>query len=250
MNSYRFNQIAMAVLGALLLIFGTRTIMQIAFEEHEPAKPGHEAAKKPAAEKPAGGGDNILALIATADPAKGAEVAKKCQLCHSFDKGGPNLIGPDLYGVLGRKIASHEGYEYSEALKKIGGDWGYLNIDQMIEHPNVFAPGTKMALFQGLPDAKQRAEVIAFLRTKNDNPPPLPDAKAAEAAPAEAHTGRRSRGRRCRWRGHCRYPREGRCQARRRRRQEMPDLPQLRQRRPEPDRPEPLRRAWPESRVA
>lgn len=186
MNAYRFNQIAMAVLGALLLVFGTRTIMKIAFEEHEPEQASH--AKKPEA-KPAGeagGGDNILALIATASPEKGADVAKKCQLCHNFDKGGPNLIGPNLYGVLDRKIASHEGYDYSDALKGKEGVWDYLNIDHMIEHPNVFAPGTKMALFQGLPEAKDRAAVIAFLRTKTDNPPPLPEAKAVEAAPAGA----------------------------------------------------------------
>jgi cytochrome c len=191
MNSYRFNQIAMAVLGALLLIFGTRTIVKIAFEEHEPEKPGYEVAgaKKPGAEQPgeaARGGDQILVLLAKADPAKGAEVAKKCQLCHNFDKGGPNLIGPNLYGVLGRDIASHEGYEYSGALKALSGNWDYLKIDGMITNPAVYAPGTKMALFQGLPDAKQRAEVLAFLRTKNDNPPPLPEAAAAPRAAAPA----------------------------------------------------------------
>jgi cytochrome c len=191
MNSYRFNQIAMAVLGALLLIFGTRTIVKIAFEEHEPEKPGYEVAgaKKPGAEQPgeaAQGGDQILVLLAKADPAKGAEVAKKCQLCHNFDKGGPNLIGPNLYGVLGRDIASHEGYEYSDTLKALPGNWDYLKIDGMITNPAVYAPGTKMALFQGLPDAKQRAEVLAFLRTKNDNPPPLPEAAAAAPAAAPA----------------------------------------------------------------
>ena len=186
MNSYRFNQIAMAVLGALLLIFATRTLVKIAMEEPEAEKPGYEVAgaKKPSEEKPAAQGDNILALIATADPAKGAEVAKKCQLCHNFDKGGPNLIGPNLYGVLGRDIGSHEGYEYSETLKGLPGNWDYLKIDGMITNPAAYAPGTKMALFQGLPDAKQRAEVLAFLRTKNDNPPPLPEASAA--APTEA----------------------------------------------------------------
>jgi cytochrome c len=194
MNSYRFNQIAMAVLGALLLIFGTRTIVKIAFEEHESEKPGYEVAgaKKPGAEQPGGeaaqGGDQILVLLAKADPAKGAEVAKKCQLCHSFDKGGPNLIGPNLYGVLGHDIASHEGYEYSEQLKALPGNWDYVQINSMVEHPNVFVPGTKMALFQGLPDAKQRAEVLAFLRTKNDNPPPLPEAGAAGGEAASGKT--------------------------------------------------------------
>ena len=182
MNYYRFNQIAMAVLGALLLFFGAKTIVNIAYEEHEPEKPGYDVAGtephgKPGEEKPgggAGGAGDLAVLLAAADPARGAEVAKKCAICHSFDKGGPNMIGPNLYGTLGRKIASHEGYEYSDALKAKEGDWDYEKINHMSENPNVFAPGTKMALFPGLPDAKQRADVIAFLRTKNDNPPPLP----------------------------------------------------------------------------
>jgi cytochrome c len=179
MDYYRINQIAMAVLGALLLFFGAKTIVNIAYEEHEPEKPGYEVAGtephgKPGEEKPGGGAGDLAVLLAAADPARGAEVAKKCAICHSFDKGGPNMIGPNLYGVLGHKIASHEGYEYSDALKAKEGDWDYEKINHMIENPNVFAPGTKMALFPGLPDAKQRADVIAFLRTKNDNPPPLP----------------------------------------------------------------------------
>src|SRR3990170_4085839 len=188
MKYYRFNQIAMAVLGALLLFFGAKTIVNIAYEEHEPEKPGYEVTgteEKPGGgeEKP-GGGAELATLLASADPTRGADVAKKCAICHTFDKGGPNLIGPNLYGVLGRKVASHEGYEYSDALKAKGGDWDYAQLDHMIENPNAYAPGTKMALFPGLPDAKQRADVIVFLRSKNDNPPPLPEATASGGAAA------------------------------------------------------------------
>ena len=180
MNAYRFNQIAMAVLGALLLFFGARTIINIAFEEHE-EKPGYDVPgteEKPGEQKPAG--SDLAALLAKADAAHGAEVAKKCGLCHNFDKGGPNMIGPNLYGVLGRKVASHEGYDYSDALKAKGGNWDYELINKMITNPNEYVPGTKMAIFPGLPDAKDRADVLAFLRTKNDNPPPLPEVKPAE----------------------------------------------------------------------
>jgi cytochrome c len=193
MKYYRLNQIAMAVLGALLLFFGTRTIINIAYEEH--GKEGYEVTnteeKPEGEEKPKG--SELASLLASADPARGEEVFKKCAICHSADKGGPNLIGPDLYGVIGRKIASHEGYDYSDALKSKEGDWDYEKIDHMIESPGTFAPGTKMAMFPGLPDAKQRADVIAFLRTKNDNPPPLPEVeekaaggeKVSEAKPGE-----------------------------------------------------------------
>jgi cytochrome c len=193
MKYYRLNQIAMAVLVALLLFFGARTLIQISQEEHEPEKPGYEVAGTE--EKKGEGkakGPDIAALLAAGNAAHGADVAKKCAVCHSFDKGGPNLIGPNLYGVIGRKVASHEGYEYSDALKAKGGTWDYAMLDHMIENPNAFAPGTKMALFPGLPDAKERADVILFLREKSDSPPPLPEPSAvpvaeapAEGAPAE-----------------------------------------------------------------
>ncbi|MGI8723788.1 MAG: c-type cytochrome [Methyloceanibacter sp.] len=189
MKYYRYNQIAMAVLGALLLFFGTRTLINIAFEEHEPEKPGYEVAgteKKEGEDgKGAAGGEEaaLIAALATADAARGGDVSKKCAVCHGFDKGGPNMIGPNLYGVLGRDIASHEGYEYSAALQAKEGNWDYLSIDEMVHSPNIFAPGTKMALFPGLPDIKQRADLLMFIRTKTDNPPPLPEAPAAAAAP-------------------------------------------------------------------
>jgi cytochrome c len=187
MKHYRLNQIAMAVLGALLLFFGARTLIKIANEEPEEEKPGYqvpgtEEAKGGGEQKP--GGADLTTLLAAADAAHGAEVAKKCGVCHNFEKGGPNMIGPNLYGVLGRPIASHEGYEYSDALKAKGGNWDYEQIFHMIENPGAYVPGTKMALFGGLPDAKERADVLVFLRTKNDNPPPLPQATAAPAPAA------------------------------------------------------------------
>ena len=139
MDYYRLNQIAMAVLGALLLFFGTRTIVNIAFQEHKPEVAEQKAEEK----KPAEGGANLATLLASANPAHGADVAKKCSICHNFDKGGPNMIGPDLYGVLGRKVASHEGYEYSEALKAKAaelGNWDYEKIDHINHAPTLSAP--------------------------------------------------------------------------------------------------------------
>jgi cytochrome c len=184
MDYYRLNQVAMAVLGALLLFFGAKTIIHIAFEEPE-GKPGYdtgtEPGKKPEGEKPGGG---LAALLAAADAKHGADVAKKCGICHNFEKGGPNMIGPNLYGVLGRKVASYEGYEYSDALKAKAaelGNWDYEKINAMITNPTEFVPGTKMALFPGLPDAKERADLLVFLRTQNDNPPPLPEVAAGGA---------------------------------------------------------------------
>ncbi len=189
MKYYRLNQIAMAGLGALLLFFGARTLVHIAYEEPEPEEPGLQVTgEEPGGnEVKPGGGDELATLLASADPTRGADVAKKCGICHNFDKGGPNMIGPNLYGVLGRKVASHEGYEYSDALKAKEGNWDYDKVNQMITNPGAYVPGTKMALFPGLPDAKQRADVLVFLRTKNDNPPPLPE-PAAGGAPAGGET--------------------------------------------------------------
>ena len=192
MKHYRLNQIAMAVLGALLLIFGTRTLINIAFEEHEPEKPGMEVAggkhgEKPG-EKPAAPAANELpALLAKGDAAKGETDAAICKACHSFEKDVPSPIGPNLHNVVGRKIASVEGFNYSPALKaKSGETWTYEHLDAMVHKPSDFAPGTLMA-FPGLPDAQQRADVLLFLRTKTDSPPPLPEVVAA--APAAAPAG-------------------------------------------------------------
>ena len=109
------------------------------------------------------------------------------------------MIGPNLYSVLGRKIASHEGYEYSDALKAKEGNWDYEKINHMIENPNAFVPGTKMAIFPGLPDAQERADVLLFLRTKNDNPPALPEANCRRHAGAcrRRHDARREACRTC-----------------------------------------------------
>ena len=188
MKHYRLNQIAMAVLGALLLIFGTKTLINIAFEEHEPEKPGFEVATKQgekAGGKPApAAGSDLPALLAKADVAKGETTAAICKACHAFEAGAPSPIGPNLHNVVGRKIASVEGFNYSPALKaKAGEVWSYENLNHWITNPQAFASGTTMA-FPGLPDARQRADVIMFLRSKTENPPPLPEVVAAKEAPA------------------------------------------------------------------
>ena len=135
----------------------------------EGAEPGGEAAP----------GAAILPALAKADPKKGEGDVALCKVCHSFDKGAPSPVGPNLYGVVGRKIASFEGFSYSPALKgKQGeGEWTFEHLDLWLTNPQAFASGTTMA-FPGLPDLATRADVIAFLRTKSDNPVPLPAAAA------------------------------------------------------------------------
>ena len=98
---------------------------------------------------------------------------QQCFTCHTVDKGGVNKVGPNQWDIVGRKKASHEGFSYSSALQAKGGEWSYEDINHMIFKPQAFVRGTKMA-FAGLPKEQDRADVIAYLRTMNDNPPPLP----------------------------------------------------------------------------
>lgn len=126
-----------------------------------------------AAEAQAAGPEPVAALLAAADVGAGQKLAKKCGACHSFDKGGGKKAGPNLWDVVGRKLASVGGFRYSKALAGVGGAWGYEELNGFLLKPKKFAPGTKMA-FAGLKKAHDRANLIAWLRTLSDSPRPLP----------------------------------------------------------------------------
>jgi cytochrome c len=115
-------------------------------------------------------------LLAKADPAKGQALTKVCATCHTFDKGAPAKIGPNLYGVVGRPKDSAAGFAYSDAMKAKTGDWTFDDLNSFITSPKTFVAGTKMG-FGGEPDAGKRADIIAYLRTLSDSPVPLPAAK-------------------------------------------------------------------------
>lgn len=131
------------------------------------------------------GPEPIAALLATADPDAGKAKTTVCAACHTFDKGGPNRIGPNLDGIVGDQIAHDRGgFSFSQALSSKGGTWTIDNLNAWLWKPQSFAQGTKMT-FIGLPKAQDRANVIAYLNTMSDNPKPLASL-AAEAAPAAA----------------------------------------------------------------
>jgi len=133
-----------------------------------PAAP--EAEPAPAAEAGAAG---IGERLAAADVAVGQKEARKCAACHSLDKGGKNKVGPHLWDVVGRNVATAEGFKYSNALTDIGGTWSYEKLDAFLTAPRDYASGTRMT-FAGIKDAAERADLIAYLRTLSDNPKPLP----------------------------------------------------------------------------
>jgi cytochrome c len=139
----------------------------------QPGKQQQAAATEAGAQEKAGGGANFAQLLAAADPAAGERDARVCKACHNFEAGAGAKIGPDLHGVVGRDIASAEGFSYSDALKKQEGNWTYEKLNEFLTNPRAFAPGTKMT-FAGFKKPEQRAAVIAYLRSITDNPPPLP----------------------------------------------------------------------------
>ena len=180
----RFNTFAGWVLAAGIVALGTSIASGMYFKEHAPEKPGFEVAD---ADPNAGGGAggaaevDIATLLPTADPAKGADVFKKCVACHTINQGGANGIGPNLWGALGKAHGHVPGFAYSDALKGVAGNWDFAGMDKWLASPRKYAPGTKMT-FAGLSKPEDRANLIAYMNTQGSNLP-LP---AAGAAPAEA----------------------------------------------------------------
>ena len=175
MDAFELNKIAGAVLFALLILFGTKTATDILFKAHKPEKPGYEVAVTETATGGEAGEKKaeavpLAVLLVDADSAKGEKVAKKCAACHTFDKGGANKIGPNLYGVVGRELGAVEGFAYSGALKGKGGSWGYEELDAFIANPKGFIDGTKMA-FAGVRQPKPaRRPDHCYLRDQERQP--------------------------------------------------------------------------------
>ncbi len=135
----------------------------------------------------------VLGLLASADVAAGEKEAKKCAACHSFDQGGPNKVGPNLFDVVNREKGSHEGFNYSDAMKTFSDPktWTYTSLNKFLHKPSEYIAGTKMN-FAGVKKTKDRADLIAYLRTLSGNPAPLPTAdevKAAQDAYEQAKAG-------------------------------------------------------------
>lgn len=189
MDSFEYNKIIGALLGTIFVVFSIALLSDAIFSSPKPEKPGfaikaEETAAAGGAAKPAAP-VQIAPLLAKADPKKGEQIFHRCEACHDGTKGGPNKVGPNLWGVVGRPIASHPGYSYSAGMKKFSDDskkhWTYQLISEFITSPRKEVPGTAMG-FAGLDDPQDRANVISYLRTLSDNPEPLPSPDAAKAA--------------------------------------------------------------------
>jgi cytochrome c len=186
MDSFELNKVLGAVLATCLFTLAMNIGANALFTAPKPEKPGYAiAAAEPAAggkggeaAAPAAPAEPIEALLQKASIEKGEASAKKCAACHTFEKGGPNRVGPNLWGIVGRKRASHEGFNYSAAMKAKGGEWTFDELNHFLSGPGAYIPGTTMT-FVGLPRATERADVIDYLRTRADTPVDLP--KVADA---------------------------------------------------------------------
>jgi cytochrome c len=185
MNSFELNKILGAILGCCLILLSLNIAAGALFSVPKPEKEGYAiAAKEPAA---AGGetkkepSQPIEVLLANASAEKGQAVAKQCQACHTFEKGGPNRVGPNLYDIVGHERGTGRGgFNFSAAMKSKGGTWTFDELNKFLANPRGYIPGTNMT-FAGLTRDQQRADVIDYLRTLSDNPQPLPKAAQAPA---------------------------------------------------------------------
>jgi len=196
MDSFELNKFIGAFLGVVFIVFSISLISDVVFSSPEPETPGYAIAVPESA--PEGGGEaqpaaeSVLPLLASADASAGESVFKRCASCHTVENGGPNKVGPNLWDIVDRPIATHEGFSYSGALKEYseGGQkhWTYEELDHFLANPKGLVPGTAMS-FAGLKSVQDRANLIAYLRTLSDQPAALPEAAPAggegAAAPAE-----------------------------------------------------------------
>lgn len=190
MGGMEFNKIFAAILVAGIIATLAGFISREVVHPHELEENAYKiegvgeasaAGGAPAVQMP----EPVLSLIASADVARGQKLAKACAACHNFDKGGPNGVGPNLYGVLGGPKNHKSDFSYSGTLQTQGGTtWTYAELNKFIWKPKAYAPGTKMN-FIGLKKPEDRAAVIAWLRTLSDSPKPLPSAGEIAAEEAE-----------------------------------------------------------------
>src|SRR5579884_1045055 len=182
MNSFELNKILGAVLGTCLVVLALNIGANALYAPPPATKPGFaiavakpESTTAPEAKAPE---VPLPVLLAKADADKGKTIAKQCQACHTFEKGGPNRVGPNLWNIVGSPRGEDRGgFNFSAAMRAKGGSWTYEELDKFLTDPRGYISGTAMT-FAGIKNAQQRADVIDFLHTLSDNPQPLPQPQA------------------------------------------------------------------------
>ncbi|MED5547750.1 MAG: cytochrome c family protein [Pseudomonadota bacterium] len=195
MGDLFWNKVAGVLIGAVLAVMAITELGHLLVPSHGAHELTDENTSYPVdwAAIESGGGDaepveegptDYGLLLANADISNGERVARRCAACHTFEQGGANGVGPNLWGVVGADIATHAGFSYSAALQALEGEWTYEALNHFIESPASYAPGTAMS-FRGLGDEAQRFDLIAYLHSLSDNPLPFPDPLPEEGEMAE-----------------------------------------------------------------
>lgn len=168
MNKLKAPFIVIAATVAVLVV--PIILTNILYQDKTPIKKGYqvEIIAKGTAEKKEEKPVDINSLIKEANLDAGARIFKKCATCHNLAKNAANKVGPNLYGIIGRKRGSYPGFEYSKAMASKGGSWSIEDLNQYLTNPKEFVPGNKMS-FAGLKKIQDRANVINYIQNTSKN---------------------------------------------------------------------------------
>ena len=181
MDSFELNKIIGAVLLTALIVIGIGKFTDVLFHIEKPKESAYKVEGLEVASTTASGQEavkvvkavDIKALLAMGDLAHGEKVFKKCTACHMIAAGGKNMIGPNLWSVIGRQAGVVSDYKYSKAMIAYGKEWTFEEMNSYLIKPQAYIKGTKMA-FAGLRKEKDRASVILYMNSKSDSPKALP----------------------------------------------------------------------------
>ena len=181
MDSFEINKIIAAVLLTALIVIGLGKFTDILFHVEKPKESAYKVeGLETSVAKTSSSSEikevekvNIGQLLALGDLVHGEKVFKKCSACHMIASGGKNMIGPNLWSIIGRTAGSVSDYKYSKAMVAYGKEWTFEEMNSYLIKPQAYVKGTKMA-FAGLRKEKDRASVILFMNSKSSSPKPLP----------------------------------------------------------------------------
>ena len=181
MDGFEINKIIAAVLLTALIIIGLGKFTDILFHVEKPKESAYKIEGLEMATTQTSSNSetkveekiNIKELLALGDTVHGEKVFKRCSACHMIVSDGKNMIGPNLWGVIGRTAGSVTDYKYSKAMVAYNKEWTFEEMNAYLIKPQAYIKGTKMA-FAGLRKEKDRASVILYMNSKSSNPKPLP----------------------------------------------------------------------------